>query len=66
MPDGTSVYEFQQVTAGGKQRRRPERVETLCMRGLMLGAKQKLGPELCRLLSKLMIEQGSRITGEDE
>ena len=66
LPDGSVVYEFRQVTAGGKQRRNPVRVKTLCMRGLMLGAKEKLGPELRALVSKTMLEFGKRIVGEDE
>ena len=46
LPDGSPVYDFQEVTVGGKERRRPVRVETICTRGLMLGAKQKLGQDL--------------------
>ena len=66
LPDGSPVYDFQEVTVGGKERRRPVRVETICTRGLMLGAKQKLGQDLRGLLSKVMLESGSRIVGEDE
>jgi hypothetical protein len=66
LPDGSTVYEFQQVTAGGKQRRDPVSVETLCVQGLMLGAKQKLSEEMRALVPKLMLESGARIIGADE
>lgn len=66
LPDGSAVYEFEEVTVGGKERRHPVRVETLCMRGLLLGSKPKLDRELRALLSRVMLESGSRIVGEDE
>lgn len=66
LPDGSEVYEFEEVTVGGKERREPLRVETLCLRGLLLGAKPKLDRELRALLSQVLLASGSRIVGEDE
>ena len=66
LPDGGVVYRFEKVTVGGKSRRRPISVETICTQGLMLGAKPKLSVELRGLLSQVLLESGSQIVGKDE
>jgi hypothetical protein len=66
LPDGSSVYTFEKVTVGGKSRRQPSTVETLCTRGLLLGATRKLSSDQRGLLSEVMLASESRIVGEDE
>ena len=66
LPDGSDVYTFERVTVGGKKRQSHIEVDTLCTRGLMLGSRSKLGPEMRSRLSTLMMEAASRIVGADE
>jgi len=65
LPDGSAVYTFERV-AVGKERSAPLAVETLCTRGLMLGAKGKLTTEQRERLSTLMLDAANRIVGADE
>lgn len=64
--DGSAVYTFERVTLGGKSRKEPIEVETLCTRGLMLAAKSKLSADLRGLLAKVMLEESGDIVGADE
>ena len=66
LPDGSAVYTFERVTLGGKSRKQPIEVETLCTRGLMLAAKSKLSADLRGLLAKVMLEESGDIVGADE
>ena len=66
LPDGSQVYTFETVSLGGKGRRSPMEVETLCTRGLMLAAKAKLSKDMRSQLSHVMLESAEKIVGKDE
>lgn len=66
LPDGSDVYSFERVAAGGKDYPQHVEIDTLCTRGLLIGARNKLSRELRGQLSSVMLESGSRIAGADE
>ena len=66
LPDGSDVYSFETVSAGGKADPRHVEVETLCTRGLLLGSREKLSDELRGRLAQIMLEAGERVAGKDE
>ena len=66
LPDGSEVYSFERVVVGRKESERHLEVDTLCTRGLLLGAKAKLSKELRSQLVAVMLESGDHIVGTDE
>lgn len=66
LPDGSSVYSFDRVSLGGAGSPPALAVDTLCMRGLMLGSVDKLDAELRQDLTSVMLESGRRIIGTTE
>jgi len=60
LPGGQAVYSFETVTAGFG-RGQSVTFETLCTRGLLLGARSKLDNERRVLLAQTILESGSYI-----
>jgi hypothetical protein len=65
LPDGRDVYSFERVSLGGERKGHQE-VDTLCTRGLLLGAGDKLSKESRTRLSEILLQSGERIAGTDE
>jgi hypothetical protein len=65
LPDGSPLYTYERVGVGGIRGGGLE-LDTLCMRGLLLGSKEKLTPEQRSMLSQTLLEAGKRIIGRDE
>jgi hypothetical protein len=65
LPDGTAVYTFEKVTVAEKKWGFDTKVDTICTRGLLIGAKDKLSPDLRERLAKVMLLAGNRVTGEN-
>jgi hypothetical protein len=53
------------VSLGGDRKGHQE-VDTLCTRGLLLGAHDKLSKEARTRLSEVLLQSGDRIAGADE
>ena len=66
LPDGSDVYSYESVSFGGKTRKGSIPVDTLCVRGFLLGSKEKLGEDLRESLASLMIESSDHVIGEDD
>lgn len=66
LPDGTATYTFEEVAIGGKENRRAETVATICTRGLLLAAKDKLTRDQRMQLSQVMLEYREEVVGKDE
>jgi TRAP-type uncharacterized transport system substrate-binding protein len=66
LPDGTATYTFEDVAIGGKENSRSESVETICTRGLLLAAKDKLTRDQRMQLSQVMLEYREEVVGKDE
>ncbi|MCP5419663.1 MAG: hypothetical protein H6970_04725 [Gammaproteobacteria bacterium] len=64
LPDGTAVYTFEDVTVEKKNWGFDTKVDTICTRGLMIGAKDKLSPDLRENLAKVMLLAPGRVVGE--
>jgi hypothetical protein len=65
LPDGSPLYTFERVAVGGP-RGGGLAVDTLCTRGLLLAAKEKLTATERAMLSEAMLEAGERIIRPDE
>jgi TRAP-type uncharacterized transport system substrate-binding protein len=65
LPDGTAVYTFEKVTVAEKKWGFDTKVDTICTRGLLIGSKDKLTPDLRERLAKVMLLAGNRVTGEN-
>jgi hypothetical protein len=65
LPDGSPLYTFERVEVGGV-RGKGLAVDTLCTRGLLLAATEKLTAAQRALLSEVMREAGPRIVGRVE
>ncbi len=61
LPDGSAVYTFDKVTLQEKKWSFDTSVETICTRGLLIGNKEKLSPELRERLAKVMLLSASRV-----
>lgn len=66
LPDGSAVYTFENVTLEKKRWGFDTAVDTICTRGLMVAAKDKLNPDLRARLAKVMLLAGSRVIVEDK
>lgn len=64
LPDGSAVYTFEKVTVAEKSWGFDTKVETICTRGLLIGAKDKLSPELRDRLAKVMLLSATRVVGD--
>lgn len=65
LPDGSDVYTFERVSLGGDRKGHQE-VDTLCTRGLLLGAPDKLSKQARTRLSEILLQSGERIAGSDQ
>lgn len=64
LPDGSSVYTFEKVAVGGRERPEGIGVQTLCTRGLLLASKSKLSREARSTLSRMMLQSGDEVIGK--
>lgn len=64
LPDGSEIYTFEEVTAGGRRHRMGFKVRTLCTRGLMIGVRSKLSADQRKVLSDTMLDW--RSVGQDQ
>jgi len=65
LPDGSAVYTFEKVTVEEKKWGFDNSVDTICTRGLMLAAKDKLTSDQRSRLAKVMLLSASRVVGEE-
>jgi TRAP-type uncharacterized transport system substrate-binding protein len=64
LPDGSAVYTFEEVTVEKKNWGFDTQVDTICTRGLLVGSKDKLTPDLRERLAKVMLLAAGRVVGE--
>jgi TRAP-type uncharacterized transport system substrate-binding protein len=64
LPDGSAVYTFEKVTVAEKKWGFDTTVDTICTRGLLLAARDKLSADLRERLAKVMLLASSRVVGE--
>lgn len=65
LPDGSAVYTFEKVTVAESKWGFDTKVETICTRGLLIGAKDKLSADLRERLAQVMLLAGNRVVGEN-
>lgn len=65
LPDGSAVYTFEKVTVAEKKWGFDNTVDTVCTRGLLLAAKDKLTSDQRNRLAKVMLLSASRVVGEE-
>lgn len=66
LPDGSDVYSFERVGVGAERRKLKQELDTFCMRGLLLGSEWKLGDDLRRKISELMLQSRQDVMGWEE
>ena len=66
LPDGSQVYSFERVVVGAERRALKRELDTLCMRGLLLGSQAKLDKQLRGQISELMLQSPKDVVGWDE
>jgi TRAP-type uncharacterized transport system substrate-binding protein len=65
LPDGSAVYTFEDVTIAEKKWGFDTTVDTICTRGLMLAATDKLTKDQRNRLAKVMLLAPGRVVPED-
>ena len=65
LPDGSAVYSFEKVTVEERKWGFDNSVDTICTRGLLLAAKDKLTSDRRSRLAKVMLLSASRVVGEE-
>jgi TRAP-type uncharacterized transport system substrate-binding protein len=64
LPDGSAVYTFEDVTVEEKQWAFDTTVDTICTRGLLLAARDKLTPDQRSRLANIMLLAAERVIGK--
>lgn len=64
LPDGSSVYTFEDVTVEEKKWGFDTTVDTICTRGLLLAARNKLTPDQRSRLANIMLLAAERVVGK--
>ena len=64
LPDGSAVYTFEDVLIEKVDWGFDTKVDTICTRGLMIAAKDKLTPDQRSRLARVMLLASSRVLGE--
>lgn len=64
LPDGSAVYTFEDVTVEEKDWGFDTTVDTICTRGLLLAARDKLTPDQRSRLANIMLLAAERVVGK--